>query len=172
MRGVRFVGPLIDLSELSLRFYYQWDKVLSAFGPADVPELDLQIGRHFAEQSLYLQAAHEFERSLELAPGNPIGELSLAKIYVDLGLGDAALHLIGDVEGRFTGNSLELVRVKTLAYIKKNDFAAADKLLTDEHTRSPRDDTLVKMMAEFYRLIGYSVLREAKQNPPRETSRR
>jgi tetratricopeptide (TPR) repeat protein len=169
LRGVPFVGPQVDLSELTLRFYYQWDRVLSAFGPADVPELDIQIGRHFAEQGFYIQAAHEFERSLELAPGDPVGELSLAKIYIDLGLSDAALRVISDLHGRFTGNPLELVRVKTLAYVKKNDFTEADKLLTDELNQSPQNDTLIKMMAEFYRLMGYDVLRQATLDHQTET---
>ena len=144
--------------------------MLDTFGPPAVPELNLQLGRYFAERGDFLQAAHEFERALVLSPGNPLGELSLAKIYIDLKLVDPALRYIQELQGRFTGNPLELIRVETLANFTKNDFARADKVLTTEYAKNPRNDTMVKMMAEFYRLMGYAVLRQANADPRKESS--
>jgi predicted Zn-dependent protease len=170
LRGIPPGGPPIDLSELAVRCHNHWDTVLSVFGPADVPALDIQIGQHFAEHGIYLQAAHLFQRSLELAPRDPVGELDLAKIYIDLGLVDAALAFIKDIRGRSTVNPLELVRVAALAYVSKNDFEQVDKLLTDELTKDPKDQKFDGMTAEFYRLMGYGVLRESKRDPAKEAT--
>ncbi|HEY3857750.1 MAG TPA: tetratricopeptide repeat protein [Verrucomicrobiae bacterium] len=170
LRGAAIEGSPIDIPDLGARLYYHWEIALDGYGPPDVPELNLKVGQYFAERGNFLQAAHEFERSLTLAPDNPIGELDLAKIYIDLKLVDPALRYIQELQGRFTGNPLELVRVETLANYTKNDFAQADKVLTTEYAKNPRNDTIVKMMAEFYRLIGYAVLRRANADPHKESS--
>ena len=139
-----------------------WDAIYNLYGPADVPYLDIQIGRYFAEHGAYLQAAHLFQRCLELAPNNPLAELDLAKTYIDMGLVDAGLGASSrDIPERATGNPLELVRVEALAYFKKTNFAQADKLLTDAHSKNPKDEDFAGVMAEFYRLMGYQVLRES-----------
>ena len=88
---------------------------MTIFGFADVPELDIEVGRYFAERGVYLQAARSFERCLDLAPANVVGAVDLAKIYIDLGLVDAALGVIKKVHGLSTDNPLELLRVETLA---------------------------------------------------------
>ncbi len=168
LRGVALEGTPIDVTDLGTRLYYHWEKVLGAFGPPDEPELNVQVGRHFAERGLVLQAAHDFERALVLDPTNSMGELDLAKIYIDLKLIDPALRYIDDLRGRSAGAPLELLRVETLAYFTKNDFARADKILTDECAKNPNNDDVVKMMTEFYRLMGYEVLRRAKGDSLKE----
>jgi tetratricopeptide (TPR) repeat protein len=81
---------------------------------------------------------------------------------------DAALGLIKDIREHSTGNALELVRLEALAYATKNDFAQADKLLADEHNKNPKDDRFAGVMAEFYRRMGLSVLRQGIGDPARE----
>ena len=168
LRGVPPAGVLIGTDDATAQVHNHWDAALNLYGPADVPGLDIQIGRYFAESGAFLQAAHCFQRCLQLAPNDPEGELDLAKTYIDLGQADAALSLVKDMRERFTGNPLELLRVEALAYATKNDFAQADKLLTDGHNRNPKDDKFAGVTAEFYRLMGYSVLRESKGDPAKE----
>jgi predicted Zn-dependent protease len=170
LRGMPPASALLGSSDVAAQFYNHWDIALNLYGPADVPDLDIQIGRYFAERGVYLQAAHLFQRCLELAPNDPVGELDLAKTYIDLGLVDAAFGLIRDIHGRSTANPLELAGVEALAYAAKKDFAQADKLLTDEHNKNPKNDKLAGVMAEFYRRMGYSVLREGKRDPAKEKS--
>jgi tetratricopeptide (TPR) repeat protein len=164
LRGVPPAGPPIDLPELSGRIYGHWDIALTVFGTADVPELEIETGRYFAERGVYLQAARSFERCLDIAPDNVVGALDLAKIYIDLGLVDAALGVINKVHTQPTDNPLELLRVETLAYVTKGDFPQADALLTDARKKNPKDEKLNAVIAEFYRLIGYTVLHEGKRD--------
>jgi tetratricopeptide (TPR) repeat protein len=164
LRGVPPVGTAVDLSELAARIYGHWDIALTVFGYADVPELQIEIGRYFAERGVYLQAARSFEHCLDIAPDSMVGALDLAKIYIDLGLVDAALGVINKVHAHPTDNPLELLRVETLAYVTKGDFPQADALLTEARKKNPKDEKLDAITAEFYRLIGYEVLQDGKRD--------
>jgi tetratricopeptide (TPR) repeat protein len=166
--GMPPASPLIPVSDLAVHFNDRWDLALSMFGPADEPDLDIQIGRYFAQRGAYRRAAPLFQRSLELAPNNPVGELDLANTYIDMGLVDAAFVLIKDMRQRSAGNPLELVGVEVLAYLTKNDFAQADKLLEDAHNKNPKDEKFDGVMAEIYRLMGNRVLRENKEDAAKE----
>jgi tetratricopeptide (TPR) repeat protein len=166
--GAPPVGPLISMSEVAVHFNDRWDSALSLFGPSDVPDLDIQIGRYYAQRGAYLRAAPLFQRSLELAPNNPVGELDLANTYIDMGLVDAAFVLIKDVREHPAGNPLELVGVEVLAYLTKNDFAQADKLLEDAHHKNPKDEKFDGVMAEIYRVMGNRVLRDSKGDAGQE----
>jgi tetratricopeptide (TPR) repeat protein len=166
MRGGRRIGPPGAGSNAVTQWEGRWDQALRVCGPADEPQLDIQIGRFWAQRGAYRQAAGLFQRSLELAPGNLTAELDLANAYVDLGLADAAFTLIADVRKRFpSGDKLDLVGVDALASAAKNDFARADTLLTDAHRENPQDDRFTAQMAEIYRLIGFRVLKGAGAAP-------
>jgi thioredoxin-like negative regulator of GroEL len=167
LRGVTPPGPIISTAELAAQVS-SWETVFNLDGPADVPDLDIQIGRFFADRGIFVQAAHLFQRSLELAPNDPVAELDLAKIYIELGWVDGALSLIKTLHEQSPLNPLELARVEALAYAKKNDFAQADRLLTEAHNRYSKDANFPGVMAEFYRLMGYSALRESKGNAAKE----
>ena len=166
--GMPPASPLIPVSDLAVHFNDRWEMALSMFGPADEPDLDIQIGRYFARRGAYRRAAPLFQRSLELAPNNPVGELDLANTYIDMGLVDAAFVLIKDVRQRSAGNPLELVGVEVLAYLTKNDFAQADKLLEDAHRKNPKDEKFDGVMAEIYQLMGNRVLRDSKEDAAKE----
>jgi tetratricopeptide (TPR) repeat protein len=81
---------------------------------------------------------------------------------------DAALGLIKNMRQHSTINSQELARLESLAYASKNDFAQADKVLAEEHNRNPKDAKFAALMAELYRLMGYSVLRDSLGDPAKE----
>jgi hypothetical protein len=170
LRGVPPAGAPIILSNVIVEFHDHWDIALNLFGPADVPDLNIQLGRYFVEYGLYLQAAHLLRRCLELAPHHPVGELELARTYIDLGLVDAGLDLIKDMRERSAGNPLEMVLMEALACAKKNDWDQADQLLTDERDKNPKDDKVTGVVAEFCRRVGYSVLRESKVASAKEKS--
>jgi tetratricopeptide (TPR) repeat protein len=166
LRGVAPKGTQVpDLASL---FYNRWDAALIFNGPADVPDLDIQIGCYFADRGAGFQAARLFQRCLDLNPNNPTAELDLAKAYIELGQVDAAFTLVKDVQQRSTGNPLELVRVEALAYAAKKDFAQADKLLTEEHNRNPKDEMFDAAMTEIYRVMGFSILQKAGGTPALE----
>jgi tetratricopeptide (TPR) repeat protein len=164
------VGPPVPVSGVAADFYNRWDLALAIYGPADVPELDIQIGRYFAQRRAYLQAAPLFQRSLELMPGDPVGELDLINTYVDMGLADAAFALIKDMREHSTGNPLELAGVEALAFVSKKDFARADALLAETHKKYPQEVNFTGVMAELYRLMGERTMGAGKGNPDAEKS--
>ncbi|HZM06637.1 MAG TPA: tetratricopeptide repeat protein [Candidatus Saccharimonadales bacterium] len=165
LRGAPPAGPLVNASDVGAQFNNRWDLALNVYGPGDTPDLDIQIGRYFGAGGVYLQAAHLFQRCLELAPNDPLGELGLANAYIDLGLADTALALLRAIPNDSGANQVEIVRMEALAYSVKHDFAQADQLLIDEQKKNPKDDKYAGMIAEFYRLMGYSALREGQRNP-------
>jgi tetratricopeptide (TPR) repeat protein len=170
LRGVPPAGAQISTFFVAAQLYNRWDLALDVYGPADVPDLDIQIGRYCAQHGSRLQAAHLFQRSLELAPNNPVGELDLGNTYVDLGLVEAASDIIADMHKRSTGNRLAVVGAEALGFITKHDFAQADQLLADAHRENPADAGFTGVMAEIYRLMGDRVLRESKGDAARKKS--
>jgi tetratricopeptide (TPR) repeat protein len=139
-----------------------WEDTYNVDGPADVPDLDIRIGEFFAANGARLQAAHLFQRCLELAPNDAEAKLDLAKTCIDLDMVDAGFALIRDIRGRAAGDPLELARVEAMGYAKKNDFKQADKVLTEARETHPKDDNFAGITGEFYRLMGYSMLNEGK----------
>jgi tetratricopeptide (TPR) repeat protein len=170
LRGAPPAGALLATSEVAAQFYNRWDLALSLYGPADVPDLDIQIGRYFALRGAYLQAAPFFQRSLELAPDDPVGKLDLINTYIDIGLVDAAFALIKDMREKSAGDPLELAGLEALANLARNNFAQAGKLLADAHNKYPADAKFAGVAAELYRLMGDKILRESKGDTAREKS--
>ncbi len=166
MRGIPDSEPPLSVTEFSARIFQRWDYALNLMGPPDTPALNNRVGEFFGYRNLPIQAAHMFQRCLELSPKDPDGELNLAKTYIDLNQPDAALKLLGSARAGFTGSPLELIRVEALAYATKRDFAAAEKLLTDERAKDPGNARFLGVMAEFYRRMGYFMLREEIKSAP------
>jgi tetratricopeptide (TPR) repeat protein len=117
-----------------------------------------------------------FERCLELAPNDPVAELDLAKTFIDMGLVDAGLNLIGLIHEHAAANPqdlarldpLDLVRAEATAHAEKSDFAQADRLLTAAHDKNPKDEYFCGVMADFYQKIGYSLLRQSGGDAAKE----
>jgi len=154
-------GALLSSPDLADRVG-SWEDTYNVDGPTDVPDLEIRIGEFFAANGARLQAAHLFQRCLELAPNNAEAKLDLAKTCIDLDLVDAGFALIRDIRGRAAGDPLELARVEAMGYAKKNDFKQADKVLTEARETHLKDDRFAGITGEFYRLIGYSVIDEGK----------
>jgi len=169
LRGAQPAGPLINTRQLAAEIG-AWDMAFNIYGPADVPDLDLRIGGYFAQFGAYRQAAHLFLRCRELAPNDPSAEpeLDLAKTYVDMGLPDSALGILHALPETAGLNPLERLRVEAVAYRKKNNFEKVDQLLTDGRAKNPKDPEFADVTADFYRLMGYSVLRESNGDTNQE----
>jgi tetratricopeptide (TPR) repeat protein len=167
LRGALPAGPLINAALLAADLG-SWDQAYNLYGPADVPALDLMIGRYFARYGAYTQAAHLFQRCLELSPDYPLAELDLAKTYIDMGMFDPAIALLHAIPDTAPLDPLERVRVEAMAYAKKNEFTTADEVLTKGRAKNPKIENFAGVIADFYRLMGYSVLHESKGDPAKE----
>ncbi len=164
-RGIPNSEPPLSVSEFSAQINQRWDYALNLMGPPDTPALNNRVGEFFGYSGFPIQAAHKFQRCLELSPKDPDGELNLAKSYIDLNQPDAALKLLGRARAGFAGNPLELIRVEALACATKGDFAGAEKLLAGERAKDPGNARFLGVMAEFYRRMGYFSLREGVKSP-------
>jgi tetratricopeptide (TPR) repeat protein len=167
-------GLLINTDQLAAEID-AWDIAIDVYGPADVPALDLSIGGYFAHGGDYRQAAHLFQRCLELATNDPSAkpdlgpaELGMAKTYIDMGLPDSALGILHGIPETAGINPLERVRVEAMAYGKKNEFATVDRLLTEARGKNPKEAEFAGVTAEFYKLMGYSVLKESNGDTNKE----
>jgi thioredoxin-like negative regulator of GroEL len=167
LRGASTNGSRGAVATAAEQFYGRWSVALAEDGPADVPLLDIEIGRYLAQGGACLQAATILQRCLELSPNSVTAELDLANCYVDLGLTDAAFALINDMRKRSAGDPLELAGVEALAYVSENKLAEADRLLMETKAKYPADARFAIVMAELYREMGYRSLR---QSPPRPST--
>jgi tetratricopeptide (TPR) repeat protein len=77
-----------------------------------------------------------------------------------MGVFDPALAILHGISDNAGLNPLERVRLEAMVYAKKNDFERADKVLTEAHMKNPKSGSLAGLMADFYRLMGYSTLSE------------
>ena len=96
-------------------------------------------------------------------------ELDLAKVYVDSGRTEQAFELIRKLHANPAASQWEVARVEALAYYAKNDFATAEKLMENAIKEDPHDVNRIAVLAEFYRVIAYTSLREknvSRSHPP------
>jgi tetratricopeptide (TPR) repeat protein len=168
LRGLPHPPPPHDATDLANRIS-SWETAYNDWGPVEVPDLYIQVGRSFSRNRNLLQAAHMFQRSLDLAPENPVAELDLAKTYIDLGANERGLRLIESIKQHFTGSPVELLRVEAFAHFKKHDFAATDRLLQEAYAKVREDEALAGFIAECYREMGLSVEAENKSDPAKES---
>jgi tetratricopeptide (TPR) repeat protein len=168
LRGVTPpAGTLISWQALAARVG-NWVSLINIDGPSDVPELDLLIGRQMAVAGDYVQAIHLFQRSLQLSPESPEAELDIAKTYVDLRLYDQALGVIKHIRDQTSHLPEDLVRVEALAYSKKGNYEAAERLLVEAQQKNPKDANFLGVMVEFYRVMGYEGLRQSGGDASKE----
>jgi tetratricopeptide (TPR) repeat protein len=167
LRGVPSPAPPISSSAVAAYFHNRWDIALNFYGPADTPDLDLQIGRYFARRGAGLQAAHLFQRCIRLAPNDPAGKQSLAEILIVELLNAAETHArnIRQPSSSAPADSAR-AEIRTI----HNDLARADAWLAGEHEKNPNDHLFTGFMAECYRVMGDIVLREGRGNPAAEKS--
>jgi tetratricopeptide (TPR) repeat protein len=137
--------------------------ILQYNGPADDPGLDLEFGKLMAEGHDFRQAAILFERRLQLLPGDAAAELDLAKTFVDWGQPDKALQIVGKLRTNPSAKKWDVSRVEALAYLGKNDFPTAERILLAAFQEDPHDEGRISILADFYRVTAYAALRDANE---------
>ena len=112
--------------------YRNWDEVVSANGPFDEPNFCYEEGRTLVGNSLYRQAAAQFERAKALAPENVVARLWLAQLCVLSQKPGEALKLVEEIRAQpnllhaARTNRSELLFVETSAHLAQRDFGGAE----------------------------------------------
>ncbi len=149
-----------DELEKKLGQYRDIQTAMNWNGPFDEPNFSLQLGEIFARGGNLRQSAQLFIRVLELVPNSFGARIGLAKTYIELQRADAALQLIAQLRNDSktlslnTNAELELLRVESLAYLAKNDFPTAEKILLTASQQKPDDETHLALLTQFYLDIG------------------
>jgi tetratricopeptide (TPR) repeat protein len=157
--------------------YRNWDQVMGQNGPFDEPRFCYEEGRTMVKNSLYRQAAYQFDRVIALAPNNLPARLWLAQLYVLSQMPDQALKVIEQIHAQPEllpvprTNQTELLSVETAAHLVRNDVAGAEATVQKALARYPGDDDLLAAATQVYLNHGrYSnalvlINKELKRNP-------
>lgn len=140
--------------------YRSWDQVIGENGLFDEPTFCYEQGRAFAQQSLYRQALHQFERTRTLAPDDLLSRLWLANIYLITKLHDQVLAVVDEVrsgERRFdltSTNRTDLLSLEAYARFGRGEPQLAHELLQSAVSRDPSNYYLLAVSAQVYLRTG------------------
>jgi tetratricopeptide (TPR) repeat protein len=140
--------------------YRNWEEVLNENGPFDEPNFCFEQGKLHARFQLYRQAASQFARAVELAPGHLPARLWLAQLYITSYMPDDALKLVDDIHSHshtfsiHKTNQTELLFVEASAYLAKNDLQGAQNAVQSVLQKHPDDEDLLGTAAHVYTLYG------------------
>jgi tetratricopeptide (TPR) repeat protein len=138
----------------SLQGAMQWN------GPFDERDFCIQLGAVFGVGNNFRQSAQYFMRALDFSPKNIQARLGLAKTYIDLRQPDEALKLTQQLrEDEKTallddGLQFELLRTEALAYLAKNDFSTAEKMLLAAQKEKPKNENRAVLLTQLYMAAG------------------
>jgi tetratricopeptide (TPR) repeat protein len=138
--------------------YRTWSDVLRISGPADDPRLCFELGQQFYQQSLHRQASQQFQRCLQLAPGNNLTRLWLIFTYSAVRLHDQVLAEARELRQRLAqlplaaGEEMELTRLEGQAMNARGDADAAERHLLQGLQRHPGARPLIEALVEVYLL--------------------
>lgn len=138
----------------NLQIAMQWN------GPFDERDFCIQLGVIFGLGNNFRQSAQQFMRALEFSPKSDPARLGLAKTYIDLRRPDDALKLVRELREDAKTDPLtpalqfDLLRTEALAYLAKNDFPTAEKLLLDARKEKPKDDDRFTLLTQLYVATG------------------
>jgi len=140
--------------------YRNWDEVVGANGPFDEPNFCYEEGRTFAGNSLYRQAAAQFDRAQTLDPENLVARLWLAQLYILSQMPDAALKLVEHVRSRpdlldaARTNRTELLFVETSAHLAQRDVGGAEATVEATLRQYPGAEDLLATATQVYMRYG------------------
>jgi tetratricopeptide (TPR) repeat protein len=123
--------------------YRDLETVLIVHGPFDEPEYCFDMGQLFLQQSLFRQAAIQFDRVQTLEPTNITARLGLASVYLQSGLHDRALEQVTQIRALTNlpalppDLDLSVSRIEASAYFAKTNLAAAEKILIQANVKYP-----------------------------------
>ncbi len=106
-------------------------KAAEAEAVSDFPELDLYVqGRALQKEKKYTEAMAKYQRAMQIDPVYYDAYLYLGICYLEQGFPDQALYYLKISDGLNPYNSLTLYHIGS-AYLRKNDFARAEKIMLD-----------------------------------------
>lgn len=136
--------------------FRDWESLLAFNGPLDEPDSCLQLGDLFFQQTLFRQAAAQFNRVQELQPTNVLPQLRLANVYLQWRKPDLALERVAQVRASktlpplTTDDELALSRLEASAYFSKTNYPVAEKILVQAQEKYPDRTAALEALARFY----------------------
>jgi tetratricopeptide (TPR) repeat protein len=135
--------------------YRGWAPAIMFNGFFDELEVNMQIGRMFAEGGNLRQASQNFFRVVELAPDNLPAQVAVAKTYIDLQQPEKALEIIGKIRQSKTltltpEQQFELLGLEAMTYMSKGELEIAEEVLLGAKTQAPKDEKIAGMLGDFY----------------------
>jgi tetratricopeptide (TPR) repeat protein len=140
--------------------YRKLDDALRENGPFDEPNFCYEQGRVFVGNSLYRQAAAQFDRVLALAPENLVARIWLSQLYVLSAKPRKALELLSEVASKpelaeaARTNRTELLFVETAAHLAQEDLHGAEAAVQASLQRYPGDEGLLSVATQVYMKYG------------------
>jgi tetratricopeptide (TPR) repeat protein len=136
--------------------YRKWDDIIGENGPFDEPNFCFEQGRTYLGNSLFRQAAAQFQRVSVLSPENLAARLWLGQLYVLARMPDKALHLVDQIREQpeladvARTNRSEILMVETAAQLAKGDLGAADKAVQRTVKKYPGDEAVLATATQVY----------------------
>jgi tetratricopeptide (TPR) repeat protein len=140
--------------------YRNWDQIMGENGPFDEPNFCYEQGRVFVRNTLYRQAAAEFDRVMALTPENLPARLWLSQLYVITGMPGEALKLVDQIRAQPSlfeatrTNRTEFLFVETSAHLARNDLKGAQDAVAAALQRFPGDTNLLATATQVYMTYG------------------
>ncbi|MDQ6632043.1 MAG: tetratricopeptide repeat protein [Verrucomicrobiota bacterium] len=157
---VRAVEPDVAL-EKNFAKYGSLEGNLSYNGPFDEIGFCSLIGQFFLQGGNYRQAGQQFLRVLDLSSNDFPARISLGKVYINLNQPDAALEIVKNIRAQQPEaaadptNQFHIFTVESGAYLAKNDFSSAEKILLNARQKNPQDETFTELLLQFYFSSGH-----------------
>jgi tetratricopeptide (TPR) repeat protein len=140
--------------------YRKLEEALSENGPFDEPSFCYEQGRVFVGNSLFRQAAAQFDRVIALAPENLIARIWLSQLYVLSAMPKQALELLREVASQpelaeaARTNRAELLFVETAAHLAREDLRGAEAAVRTSLQRYPNDEGLLAIATQVFMKYG------------------
>ena len=140
--------------------YRNWDEVTSANGPFDEPSFCYEEGRTLVGNSLYRQAAAQFDRVQTLAPTNIDARIWLGELYVKSQMPDEALKEVEKIRAQphlreaVRTHRTDMLLLEASAHLAKGDVGSAEATVAASLRQYPGDENLLATATQAYMNYG------------------
>ncbi|HAV63770.1 MAG TPA: hypothetical protein DCY13_15565 [Verrucomicrobiales bacterium] len=130
--------------------------LVQAGGPLDEPANCLTLGLYFSAGNLHRQAAQQFLRSMELAPGNHPARLELARSFLQFQSPDRALETLRDMRSAVGDDEaskfilIDLASLEASAHFAKNEPEKAVSTLEQLRAEHPEQPIVFDILSQQY----------------------
>ncbi len=153
-KGAIVAVPQSDELVSSLKSMASLGDSMNRFGLLDEINGVLRTAENFAGGNNLRQALLSFLRAMELDPTNLVGQVGLAKTYVDVGMPDLALRQIQQIRASKApltqGQDVDVLFSESIAYLNKGNAQAAESILKNAYAAAPDDPNRLGLLARFY----------------------